>query len=44
MSEDFQRLLADQNIECSMSRRGDCWGQRGDGEFLLNTEDRKDEP
>ena len=24
-SEDFQRLLADQNIECSMSRRGDCW-------------------
>ena len=24
-SEDFQRLLADQGIECSMSRRGDCW-------------------
>jgi len=24
-SEDFQRLLADQRISCSMSRRGDCW-------------------
>jgi len=24
-SEDFQRLLADQSIECSMSRSGDCW-------------------
>lgn len=24
-SEDFQRLLLDQGIECSMSRRGDCW-------------------
>ena len=24
-SEDFQRLLADQQIACSMSRRGDCW-------------------
>jgi putative transposase len=24
-SEDFQRLLADQGITCSMSRRGDCW-------------------
>jgi len=24
-SEDFQRLLADQGIECSMSRKGDCW-------------------
>ena len=24
-SEDFQRLLADQGIACSMSRRGDCW-------------------
>lgn len=24
-SEDFQRLLAAQGIECSMSRRGDCW-------------------
>ncbi len=24
-SEDFQRLLADQGIICSMSRRGDCW-------------------
>ena len=24
-SEDFQKLLADQGIECSMSRRGDCW-------------------
>jgi putative transposase len=24
-SEDFQRLLADQSIHCSMSRRGDCW-------------------
>lgn len=24
-SEDFQRLLDDQGITCSMSRRGDCW-------------------
>jgi putative transposase len=24
-SEEFQRLLAEQNITCSMSRRGDCW-------------------
>jgi len=24
-SEDFQRLLADQSITCSMSKRGDCW-------------------
>lgn len=24
-SEDFQRLLADQGVICSMSRRGDCW-------------------
>ena len=24
-SELFQRLLADHGIECSMSRRGDCW-------------------
>ena len=24
-SEDFHRLLADQGITCSMSRKGDCW-------------------
>ena len=24
-SEDFQRLLSDNGITCSMSRRGDCW-------------------
>lgn len=24
-SEDFQRLLAAQGIQCSMSRKGDCW-------------------
>ena len=24
-SEDFQRLLADQGITCSMSKKGDCW-------------------
>ena len=24
-SEDFQRLLDDQGVVCSMSRRGDCW-------------------
>lgn len=24
-AEDFQRLLADQGITCSMSRKGDCW-------------------
>ena len=24
-SEDFQRLLAEHGIECSMSRKGDCW-------------------
>jgi putative transposase len=25
ISEEFQRLLADHHILCSMSRRGDCW-------------------
>jgi putative transposase len=25
LSELFQRLLADHGIQCSMSRRGDCW-------------------
>jgi len=24
-AEDFQRLLADQGVTCSMSRKGDCW-------------------
>lgn len=24
-AEDFQRLLADQGITCSMSRKGECW-------------------
>jgi putative transposase len=24
-SEDFQRLLADHGIACSMSKKGDCW-------------------
>lgn len=24
-SEDFQRLLLDQGVVCSMSKRGDCW-------------------
>ncbi|MEO8187330.1 MAG: IS3 family transposase, partial [Burkholderiaceae bacterium] len=24
-SEDFQKLLTDQGITCSMSKRGDCW-------------------
>jgi putative transposase len=24
-SEDFQRLLKDQGITCSMSRKGECW-------------------
>jgi putative transposase len=24
-SEDFRKLLEDQGIQCSMSRRGDCW-------------------
>jgi putative transposase len=24
-SEDFQRLLKDQSITCSMSRKGECW-------------------
>ena len=24
-AEDFQRLLAAQGIECSMTRRADCW-------------------
>lgn len=24
-SEDFQRLLADQGVICSMSKKGDCW-------------------
>ena len=25
LSEEFQRLMADHGIQCSMSRRGDCW-------------------
>lgn len=25
VGSNFQRLLADQGIECSMSRKGDCW-------------------
>ena len=24
-SDNFQKLLRDNNIECSMSRKGDCW-------------------
>jgi len=34
-SEQFQRLMADSRIVCSMSRSGNVWGQRGDGELLL---------
>jgi len=43
-SEDFQRLLVDQGITSSMSRRGDCWRQCRDGELLLYAEDRARPP
>ena len=39
-SEQFQRLMADSGIVCSMSRSGNRLGQRGDGELLLVAEDR----
>ena len=34
-SEEFQRLLTDQDIECSMSKKGRLLGQRCDRELLL---------
>lgn len=39
-AEDFQRLLADQGITCSMSRKGDCWGNAAMESFFstLKTE------
>jgi len=44
-SESFQQLLTDQGIDCSMSRRGDCWDNAAMESFFstLKTErtDRK---
>jgi putative transposase len=39
-SEDFRRLLDDQGVVCSMSRRGDCWDNAAMGSFFstLKTE------
>jgi len=34
-SEQFKRVMADHGVVCSMSRSGQCLGQRGDGELLL---------
>jgi putative transposase len=39
-SEQFQRLVADHGVVCSMSRSGKCLGQRGDGEHLRVAQDR----
>ena len=39
-SEQFQRLMADSGIVCSMSSIRQRLGQRGDGELLLVAEDR----
>ena len=41
-SEQFQRLMADNGVTCSMSRSGNCLGQRRDGELLLLAQDRTD--
>jgi len=41
-SENFQNHLKAHGIECSMSR--ELLGQRGDGELLLEYENRADEP
>jgi len=39
-ADDFQRLLTDQGISCSMSRRGECWGNAAMESFFstLKTE------
>jgi putative transposase len=39
-SEQFQRLMADNGIVCSMNRSGN-FGQRGDGELLLVAQDER---
>jgi hypothetical protein len=39
-SEQFQKLMADHGVVCSMSRSGQRLGQCGDGELLLVIEDR----
>jgi putative transposase len=39
-SEQFQRLMADSGVVCSLSRSGNVVGQCRDGELLLVTEDR----
>jgi len=41
-SEQFQRLMADNGVSCSMSRSGKCLGQCRDGELLLLAKDRED--
>ena len=35
-SEDFQRLLAHHGIECSMSRKGDCWDNAATEAFFAS--------
>jgi len=39
-SEQFQKLTADHEVVCSMSRSGNVWDQCRDGELLLVVEDR----
>jgi putative transposase len=39
-SEQFQRLMADHGVVCSMSRSGNVWDKRCDGELLLLAQDR----
>ncbi len=39
-SEQFQKLMADHGVVCSMSRSGNVWDQCGNGELLLLAEDR----
>ena len=39
-SEQFQRLLAEQGITCSMSRSGDVWDNSAMESFFSSSEDR----
>jgi len=41
-SEQFERLMADHRVTCSMSRSGNCWDNAAMAKLLLNAEDRAD--
>src|SRR5882757_5143257 len=40
-SEEFQRLLTDQGIECSMSKKGDCWDNAAIESFFSSLKTEK---